>query len=127
MKTQLTIYPAVVAMLFIACDERNDHTNLERIDNHNKVSGTIHESDTNLVKMDGTLISRTIDQIDSVHLPSAVIKKIKEDAMLSKEKINEIRKFTEDDLIYYEIKFATANSETKTVIFDENGNVKTLD
>ncbi|MEB2782356.1 hypothetical protein U3A58_18345 [Algoriphagus sp. C2-6-M1] len=125
MKTQLIIYPAMIVTLFIACDDKNDNRHMEGNEDHSEMNGSMQESDTNMVKRDGTLLSGTIDQMDSVHLPAPVIKKIKEDAMLSKEKINEIRKFIEDDLTYYEIKFTTANTETKTVIFDENGKVRT--
>lgn len=128
MKTQLVIYPTMFVMLFAACGENKETSATEEsIEAQNEMSGELHEKDTNMVKADGTLIEGAMNQIDSISLPSPVINVIEADATLSEKDIVSTRAFVENNRTYYEVKFSTANQDTKTVIFDENGKIKPQD
>lgn len=127
MKTQLVIYPAMFVMLFTACGEKKDRSTEESVAAQNEMSGELHEDDTAMVKRDGTLLDGAVDQMDSVALPSPVIKLIEADAELSTAAIVSTRKFVENNQNYFEVKFSTQNKTTKTVIFDESGKIKSED
>ena len=126
MKTQLVIYPAMFVMLLTACGEKKDSTE-ESIEAQNEMSGELHEDDTAMVKRDGTLLDGAVDQMDSVNLPSPVINVIEADAALSTAAIVSTRKFVENSKTYFEVTFSTPNKEIKTIIFDENGKIKSED
>ncbi|GAA0878244.1 hypothetical protein GCM10009119_12120 [Algoriphagus jejuensis] len=127
MKTQLIIYPALMASLFFACGEKSEDTYEDSIEAQNEMSGEMHEGDTNYVKRDGTLLQGSIDQMDSVNLPAPIINAIEAESSLSKDKITGTRRYTENSLNYYEVTFATDAQESKTVVFDENGMIKSKD
>lgn len=127
MKTQLVIYPAMFVMLFAACGEKKDTSTEESIAAQNEISGELHKHDTAMVKRDGTLLDGAVDRMDSVPLPSPVINVIEADPALSTAAIVSTRKFVENSKNYFEVKFSTQNKETKTVIFDENGKIKSED
>ena len=114
----------MLAMLFCACDEKRDSVNEDSIEAQNEISGEMHENDTNMVMRDGTLLPGALDQIDSVRLPGPILAKITEDAALSKDRIAESREFTENGRTYFEVKFQSQDGKMKTVIFDENGSIK---
>ena len=124
MKTQLVIYPAMFVMLFAACGENKDNVTEQSIEAQNEMSGEMHEDDTAMVKRDGTLLDGAIERIDSVSLPSPVINTIEAESALSQENIVHTRRFTENGLNYYEIKFSVKDGEPQTVIFDENGKIR---
>jgi len=124
MKSPLVIYPAMIAMLLTACSETNNMSTEESVEAQNEISGEIHEGDTAMVKRDGTLLDGAIDRADSVNLPSTVVNEIEADGTLSKGDIVSTRKITENNQTFYEVKFSTENSGSKTVIFDENGGIK---
>lgn len=124
MKTQLVIYPAMLVMLLTACGENKDNVTEESIEAQNEMSGEMHEDDTAMVKRDGTLLDGAMDQVDSVNLPSPVINGIEAEETLSRDSIVGTRRFTENGLNYYEVKFSVKDGETKTVIFDESGKIK---
>lgn len=80
-----------------------------------------------MVKRDGTLLDGTIDQTDTVKLPSQVLEVISNDKALSVDKIRSKRKFTENGITYYEIQFMTPDEKTQAMIFDETGKIKSED
>ncbi|WP_026969193.1 hypothetical protein [Algoriphagus terrigena] len=127
MKTQLVIYPAMFVMLLTACGEKKDSTTEESIEAQNEISGELHEDDTSMVKRDGTLLDGAVEQMDSVPLPSPVINVIEADPALSTASIVSTRKFVENNQNYFEVTFSAPNKETKTVVFDENGKIKSED
>ncbi|SFA85588.1 hypothetical protein [Algoriphagus aquimarinus] len=127
MKTQLVIYPAMIALLCMSCGEDKKDTYEESIEAQNEMSGPMHEGDTNMVKRDGTLLDGAIDQADTVKLPTQVLEVISNDKALSVDKIRSKRKFTENGITYYEIKFMTPDEKTQSMIFDETGKIKSED
>ena len=46
MKSQLVIYPAMLAMLFTSCDENKVDGTEDSIEAQNETSGAAHEEDT---------------------------------------------------------------------------------
>ena len=127
MRTQLVIYPAMIACLSMSCGENKDDINSESIEAQNEISGEVHENDTNMVKRDGTLLDGAMDTADSVKLPSKVLEVIAKDDAISEDKIESKRKFSENGITYYEISFLTAQGKTHTMIFDEDGKLKSED
>lgn len=127
MKTQLIIYPAMFVTLFVACGEKKGNIEEESVEAQNEMSGELHEDDTTFVTRDGTLLEGTISLLDSIHLPAPVIEAIDADASLSTEKIISTREYIENNRNYYEVKFEVENEETKTLVFDEKGKIKTED
>lgn len=127
MRTQLVIYPAMIACLSMSCGENKDDVNTESIEAQNEMSGAVHENDTNMVKRDGTLLDGAMDTADSVKLPSAVLEVIAKDEAISEDKIQSKREFSENGITYYEISFLTAQGQTHTMTFDEDGKLKSED
>ena len=123
MKSQLVIYPAMLAMLFTACDENKVDATEDSIEAQNEMNGAAHEEDTSMVKRDGTLLPGAVDQIDSLSLPASVTTRINKDAILSKEQISGTRRFTENGTTYYEVKFHSKDGQIKTIVYDENGTI----
>jgi hypothetical protein len=122
MNKEVVIYSLFAWMLLASCSERN--ASKESIEAQDEMSGELHENDTITVKRDGTLLEGTMDQMDSVPLPSPVINSIEQDSSLTAEAIVNTRKYTENNQTYYEVKFSTENGQVKTVIFDDNGKIK---
>lgn len=127
MKTKLVIYPAMIALLCISCGERGDGAYEESIEAQNEISGAMHEKDTNMVKRDGTLLDGTLDQSDSVTLPTPVLDAISNDNSIQQGKIRNKRMFTENGITYYEVDLLTIDEKNKKIIFDENGKIKSSD
>ena len=122
MNKRIAFYSLFVWMLIAGCGERDAAK--ESIEAQDEMSGELHENDTITVKRDGTLLDGTMDQMDSVPLPSPVINTIEQDSSLTTGAIVNTRKFTENNRTYYEVKFSTENGQVKTVIFDDNGKIK---
>jgi len=124
MKSPLIIYPAMLALLFTACDEKKVNATEESFEAQDEISGPLHEQDTDMVKQDGTLLPGAVEQFDSIPLPAKVTDKINADATLSKDSISGTKKFIEDGVTYYEVRFNSKSGETKTVVYDEDGKLK---
>lgn len=125
MKTQLIIYPAMLALLFAGCDEKkDDNANESVIEAQNEISGEQHEDDTSMVKHDGTLLPDAVDQMDSVALPASVREKINQDAMSLNREITGSREFTENGQTYYEVSFRSEKEGATKVIYDATGKIK---
>jgi hypothetical protein len=124
MKSPLILYPAMLALLLTACDEKKVNATEESIEAQNEMSGPVHEQDTDMVKQDGTLLPGALDQVDSVPLPNVVTNKIKGDSILSKEPISQTRQFIEGGKTYYEVKFLSSDGKIKTLIYGEDGAIK---
>ncbi len=123
MKTQLVIYPAMMVMLLSSCDQKGT-SNEDSIEAQNEISAQLHESDTTLVKRDGTLMDGALDQLDSIPLPPDVLDVIKQDATLSTAEIVSTITSKEGNRMYYEVTFSLASDETTTIVFDEKGKIK---
>jgi hypothetical protein len=123
MKSPLIIYPAMLALLFTACDEKKADATEEGIEAQNDLSGALHENQDTAPR-DGTLIQGALDQMDSVHLPDVVDNKIKKDAILSQEPITAVKRITEGGVDYYEVRFLSKDGSIKTLVYDEKGTVK---
>ncbi len=121
MDTKVIIYPFMTALLLTGCSEKNSTS--ESVEAQNELSGELHENDTVTVKRDGTLLDGTMDLMDSIPLPEEILASIEQDTTVSAEEIVSSRSFTEGNQIYYEVTFATANDQTKKMIFDEKGKV----
>jgi hypothetical protein len=121
MDTKVIIYPFMTALLLTGCSEKNGTS--EGVEAQNEMSGELHENDTVTVKRDGTLLDGTMDLMDSIPLPEEVLASIEKDSTVSAEEIVSSRSFAEGNQIYYEVTFATANDQTKKLIFDEKGKV----
>lgn len=124
MKTHYVIYPAMVAMLSTGCGNSNTNVNKESIEAQNEMSGELHKDDTMMIKRDGTVLSGTLDQADSVNLPSPVINAIEKDKQLAKAAVASTKKITENSRTVYEVEFILDNEDTKKVKFFENGSIK---
>lgn len=124
MKKYLIFSIAIVSALTVSCGEKSDNAYEESIEAQNEMSGAGHESDTNLVKRDGTLISGAMDQADSVQLPSPILEVINMDEAISVDQITSKRMFEENGITYYEVTFMTAGEQSLTMIYDEDGKLK---
>ena len=127
MKTNLIISLATLAALTVSCGEKPDNVNEESIEAQNEMSGPMHESDTIMVKRDGTLLSGIMDQSETVELPSPVLEVIEMDEAISADKITNKRMFEENGITYYEVTFMTKGEQSLTMIYDENGKTKATD
>ena len=56
MKTNSIIYLLAIVLLSLSCGEKSENAYEESIEAQNEMSGTTHDSDTNIVKRDGTLL-----------------------------------------------------------------------
>lgn len=127
MKTNILISITTVAVLTLSCGEKSDKAYEESIEAQNDMSGSMHESDTDMVKRDGTLLSGAMDQSETVELPSPVLEVIEMDEALSVDKITNKRMFEENGITYYEVTFMTKGEQSLTMIYDENGKIKSRD
>lgn len=127
MKTNLIISLATLAALTVSCGEKSDNANEESIEAQNEMSGPMHESDTNMVKHDGTLLSGAMDQSKTVELPSPVLEVIEMGEAISVDKITNKRMFEENGITYYEVTFMTKGEQSVTMTYDENGKIKSTD
>jgi len=127
MKTNFIISLATLAALTVSCGEKPDNVNEESIEAQNEMSGPMHESDTIMVKRDGTLLSGIMDQSETVELPSPVLEVIEMDEAISADKITNKRMFEENGITYYEVTFMTKGEQSLTMIYDENGKTKATD
>ncbi|MEB2775512.1 hypothetical protein SYJ56_09340 [Algoriphagus sp. D3-2-R+10] len=127
MKKYLIFSIAIASSLAFSCGEKSDNTYDGNMEDHNEMRGAGHESDTNMVKRDGTLLSGAMDQADSVQLPSPVLEGIAMDDAISVDQITSKRMFEEKGITYYEVTFMTAGEQSLTMIYDEDGKIKSDD
>ncbi|PZX54783.1 hypothetical protein [Algoriphagus chordae] len=127
MKTHLFISLATAAFLTVSCGEKSEKAYEKSIDAQNEMSGALHESDTNVVKRDGTLLSGAMDQTDSITLPPPVLEAIEKNDAVSMDEITNKRIFEEDGKTYYSVTFTTKGEQSLTIIYDEDGKTKSLD
>ncbi|WP_192350204.1 hypothetical protein [Algoriphagus sp. Y33] len=127
MKTNSIIYLLAIVLLSLSCGEKSENAYEESIEAQNEMSGTTHDSDTNIVKRDGTLLSGAIDESETADLPSAVIEVIDRDDALSVDKITDKRIFEENSITYYEITFTTDDRKSLTMVYDDQGKIKSDD
>jgi len=135
MKTQLVIYPAVVAALFFSCGEsKQEKATEESIEAQNEMSGELHEGDTSMIKRDGTMLDNAAglsdeseiqqQNQDNIVLPQPVLTAIGKDKTFNEKNIVAKRKFEEEGVTYYEIQFKISDNDTKTVTYSEDGKIK---
>jgi hypothetical protein len=124
MKIKLFIFPALLSSLLFSCGEKKDSQYENSVKAQNEMSGPEHETDTNMVKRDGTILEGTLDASDSVKLPDRILEMIENDNSLSHDKIISKRKFTENSITYYEIEFRISDTKTEMMTFDEDGKMR---
>lgn len=127
MRKHLLFSLAALTILTVSCRERSEKAYEESVETQNEMSGELHEEDTNMVKRDGTLLPGTLDQADTVQLPSPVLEAIARDNSLSIDKITGKRIIEEESIRYYEVTFVDEGESSRTIIFDENGKIKVTD
>lgn len=127
MKINLILSFATVALLSVSCGEKSDSDYEESIEAQNEMSGPMHESDTNMVQRDGTLLDGTLDQGDVIELPSKVLEVIDNDDALSVDNITNKRMFEENAITYYEVTFMVKGEQSITMVYDEDGKLKSED
>ena len=127
MKKHILLSLATFAVLTVSCGEKSNNTNEESIESQDKISGAMHESDTNMVKRDGTLLSGAMDQADSLTLPAPVLEAINMNDGVSVDQMTSKRRFEEDGKTYYSVTFMRNGEESLTLNYDENGKPKSLE
>ncbi|REG94653.1 hypothetical protein [Algoriphagus antarcticus] len=127
MKKQLIFSLATLAVLTFSCGEKSDNANEESIEAQNEMSGAMHENDTNMVKRDGTLLSGAMDQSTTIQLPPTILQVIEMDDAISADEITNKRMFEENGITYYEVTFMTKGEQSVTMIYDEDGKIKSTD
>lgn len=127
MRKQLLFSLVALTILTVSCKERSEKAYEESVEAQNEMSGELHEVDTNMVKRDGTILPGTLDQADTVQLPSPVLEAIARDNSLSIDKITRKRIIEEESITYYEVTFVGAGEQSRTIIYDENGKIKLTD
>ncbi|MEP1085635.1 hypothetical protein [Algoriphagus sp.] len=124
MKINLILSLATVALFTVSCGEKSDNINEESIEAQNEISGAMHESDTIIVRRDGTLLDGALGQTESVELPAEVLEVIENDDALSVDNITNKRKFEENAITYYEVTFMVKGEQSITIVYNENGKRK---
>ncbi|MDR7130706.1 hypothetical protein J2X69_003063 [Algoriphagus sp. 4150] len=127
MKTNSIIFLVLIALLSFSCGEKSDKAYEESVEAQNEMSGPLHDSDTNIVRRDGTLMPEAIDQSGTDDLPSPVLEAIDMDNALSTDKITDKKVFEENGITYYELSFETEDRESLTIVYDDQGKVKSTD
>ena len=127
MKKHLIFSLATLAVLSFSCGEKSDNTYEESIEAQNEMSGASHQSDTNMVKRDGTLLEGTLDQSSTIELPPAILEVIEMDDAISVDEITNTRMFDENGITYYEVTFMTAGEQSLTMVYDQDGKIKSDD
>jgi|SRR5690606_32290844 len=127
MKNYLILSVATLAVFSFSCGEKSDKAYEESIEAQNEMSGAIHESDTNIVKRDGTLLEGALDQSEAIELPAPILEVIELDDAISVDKITSKRMFEENGITYYEVNFMTAGEQSLTMVYDEDGKIKSDD
>lgn len=127
MKSRYIIYPAMVGSLLFSCENKESDSYSDSLKEHMKED---RESVQEEVKPENLAEADSLDFEEVSKLlgiPEPLVIVLQNDTATSVDKIQDIRKFTEDGTTFYEITFFENIGEDNVITYDDLGKIRSPD
>lgn len=127
MKSRYIIYPAMVGSLLFSCENKESDSYSDSLKEHMKEDRESVQEDVkpeNLAEAD----SLDYEEVSKLFgIPETLVIVLQNDTATSVDKIQDIRKFTEDGTTFYEITFFENIGEDNVITYDDLGKIRSPD
>ncbi|REG88312.1 hypothetical protein [Algoriphagus antarcticus] len=133
MKKQLAVLVVAISSILFACNEKKEYGDVTEdgimdVDESTSLDGkTKAGTDSSMRLTDGTRIPVIIESTDSINLPQELLDVIEKTDDINPDSILVKRRFTENNITYYELEFRMKEGSNQTFIFDGEGKRKSVD
>lgn len=127
MKSRYIIYPAMVGSLLFSCENKESDSYSDSLKEHMKEDRESVQEDVkpeNLAEAD-SLDYEEVSKLLGIPEPLMIV--LQNDTATSVDKIQDIRKFTEDGTTFYEITFFENIGEDNVITYDDLGKIRSPD
>lgn len=133
MKKQIAVFVLAISSMTIACNEKKEYGSVTddgtmEVDESTSIDEKMKAgTDTSMSLTDGTNIPVIIHSKDSINLPQELIDVLEKTDDINPDSIVVKRRFTENNITYYELEFKMENGSNETFTFDGEGKRKSKD
>ncbi|WP_026968758.1 hypothetical protein [Algoriphagus terrigena] len=121
MKTQLIIYPALIAMILLSCEEKPKGTYTEAMKDEVVADGSLAGD---VPALDSPEPLGQHELVDTLQLPEPVLIILRKDPATAPDKIKDVRRYNEQGTDYFEITFVEPVNGRDTITYDNLGKIK---
>lgn len=127
MKSRYIIYPAMVGSLLFSCENKESNTYSESLKEHIKEDRETVQEEVKPENL-GEADSLDYEEVSKLlGIPEPLVIVLQNDTATSVDKIQDIRKFTEDGTTFYEITFFENIGEDNVITYDDLGKIRSPD